>query len=231
MSIIAIDTAGLRTNSFSISLKTERGVFTRRYDFISRVFVEKLLPAIKSLCDEAQVSPTEISSVLVLEGPGSFTGLRLAYSAAKAFTLANNAKLIPIPTLSCIAHMFTKYKGQILVAVDAKRSSVYAQVFQNQKALTEVFDKPFAEVLTLLQNKKTLCACIGYESIFANLNFSELDNNLSEKIKNKIEFIEVKNTLSLAMIDFFNTHKDALLAKKEDDYLAPIYVRKSDAER
>lgn len=230
MSIIAIDTAGLRANSFSVSLQTEEGVFTRRYDFVSRVFVERLLPAIKSLCDEAEVPSTEISTVLVLEGPGSFTGLRLAYSAAKAFTLANNSRLIPIPTLACIASMFAKYEGQLLVAVDAKRSSVYAQVFQNQKAVTEVFDKPFAEVLTLLENKKTLCACIGYEAIFASLDFSELDKNLSE-IKNKTEFVEVTNTFSLAMINFFNMYKDELLSKKESDYLAPVYVRKSDAER
>ena len=139
MSLIAIDTAGLKPNSFSISVKTETGIFTRQYDFDSRVFVERLLPAMENITAEAGISPYEIDTVLVAEGPGSFTGLRLAYSAAKAFSLANSARLIPIPTLACVAFLFTPYTGQLLTAIDAKRGSVYGQIFDGAKAVSEIF--------------------------------------------------------------------------------------------
>ncbi len=241
MSLIAIDTAGLKPNSFSISVKTETGIFTRQYDFDSRVFVERLLPAMENITAEAGISPYEIDTVLVAEGPGSFTGLRLAYSAAKAFSLANGARLIPIPTLACVAFLFTPYTGQLLTAIDAKRGSVYGQIFDGAKAVSEIFDKPFIEFLDALENKNTLCVCIGadtikksFETFIANSENASYKTktglSLSE-LKNILHFVEVQTTFSLALVQYFTAHESELLTRPYDDYTAPIYIRKSDAEK
>ena len=239
MNILSIDTAGLRMNSFSISLKTDAGIFTRQYDFNSRVFVERLLPVMETIVAEAGISPKDIGAVLVAEGPGSFTGLRLAYSAAKAFALASGAAVVPIPTLACIEFLFRPYSGQILVTIDAKRGSVYGQLFDDMKPVSEIFDKPFVEFLEPLENKKTLCACVGSQTIQADFEaFVKKLENAPDKNragsqtvrKDELLFVEVQTTFSLAMLRYFDAHQGELLSVSSNDYQAPIYIRKSDAE-
>ena len=60
---------------------------------------EQLTPALGQLCDEAGIAPTDIDVVIVGDGPGPFTGLRVGMATAAAF-----AQAIGCPVVGCCSH-------------------------------------------------------------------------------------------------------------------------------
>lgn len=49
---------------------------------------ESVIPAVETLLNQAGVALTDVDRFIVASGPGSFTGLRVAYAALKAFSFA-----------------------------------------------------------------------------------------------------------------------------------------------
>lgn len=66
---------------------------------LGRTHNEHLLGMIDGLCQRADITPTDISHVLYSAGPGSFTGVRIAASAAMAIALASDARLYCVNSL------------------------------------------------------------------------------------------------------------------------------------
>jgi len=65
--------------------------YSRQFDFGQ---AEVLLPEIKNMLNQNQISFNQISGIFVCVGPGSFTGVRASISAAKVFALANPQMVI-----------------------------------------------------------------------------------------------------------------------------------------
>lgn len=224
MNILALDTS-LKINTVSISIKTEKGIFSNEFHFTSKLLAEELLPSLNKCVQNAGISKTEIDTVVVPEGPGSFTGLRLAYSLAKALVLLLNVRLIRVPTMACLANSLSPFDGQVLIAVDARRHSIYGQVFEKAEAKSEVFDQDFLQAISSLEKKPSICLCSGYKSIMEGIT-KERQEDFSF-----IQFIEYKNIFSLDILNYFLSNEEYLLKSTEDDYVAPFYLRKSDAEK
>ena len=62
-----------------------------------------LHPAIQSICKKNDITLKSLKAVSVINGPGSYTGLRVGLSAAKGICYANQIPLICINTLEWIA--------------------------------------------------------------------------------------------------------------------------------
>ena len=228
MNILSIDTAGLRLHETSVTIKTEKGTFTKCYTFAMRQQEEVLLLMIDSLVREAGISKQDIHVVLVAEGPGSFTGLRIAYSTAKALALAINATLVPIPTLACLQHTMLPYDGELLVAIDAKRDAVYGQVFCNSQPISEPFDKPLIDCVS---NMRSHIVCL-YAGDTKKLKEKDKKGDLTNLTREKkMILIEYTAVFSIDMLAFFLAYQKNIVLKSVDDYVAPMYIRKSDAEQ
>jgi len=63
----------------------------------------ELFPAICNLLSRFEKKSQDIEQIYISVGPGSFTGLRIAVTLAKAMNLANSAKIVPVDTLDVIA--------------------------------------------------------------------------------------------------------------------------------
>ncbi len=104
-----------------------------------------LHPAIESLCKENGLTINELKAVSIINGPGSYTGLRVGLSAAKGICYANDLPLICINTLEWIAF---GNRGQAinLVApmIDARRMEVFTSVYSKEM---ETILSPFNLVL------------------------------------------------------------------------------------
>src|SRR5213592_2539035 len=59
----------------------------------------KMIPMIDRLCAAQGWKPRDIEHVYVSIGPGSFTGLRIAVTAAKTLAFATGAKIVAVPTI------------------------------------------------------------------------------------------------------------------------------------
>lgn len=62
---------------------------------------EDLLPAIERVMRRAGVGAEHLSAVLLNEGPGGFTGLRMAHAAAQAMALAREVAVVQVPGAAC----------------------------------------------------------------------------------------------------------------------------------
>lgn len=84
---------------------------------------DELLPSIDALLERAGGIPSDIGLVVVSVGPGSFTGLRIATSTAKALAMGVGCDLIALPSAWGMAehwHRQSSDPGPVLVASAAK---------------------------------------------------------------------------------------------------------------
>jgi tRNA threonylcarbamoyladenosine biosynthesis protein TsaB len=92
----------------------------------------ELLPTVDRLCQDRDVKPDAIEEVYVSGGPGSFTGLRIGVTFARALALACGAKVVRVPTLKVIAQNALEAPPPpttLAVVLDAKRRRVFAAPF------------------------------------------------------------------------------------------------------
>jgi tRNA threonylcarbamoyladenosine biosynthesis protein TsaB len=89
-----------------------------------------LQPAVKQLCEQFNISLDKIDAVSVVNGPGSYTGLRVGLSAAKGICYALNKPLICINTLEWLAKsMCDENIDLICPMIDARRMEVYTALY------------------------------------------------------------------------------------------------------
>lgn len=89
-----------------------------------------LAPGIQEVLEAVGWRASEVELVAVTRGPGSFTGLRVGLSTAKAFAYAVGAPILGIDTLEAIAANAPEGVDWLAVAVDAQRGQVMAGSFR-----------------------------------------------------------------------------------------------------
>lgn len=97
MRTLVIDTA---TEACSCAVFDDGVLVSGDYVKLGRGHAERLIPMIQSLPDNGKAD-----AILVNSGPGSFTGLRVGLSAAKALALAWNAPVSGYNSLALVAAM------------------------------------------------------------------------------------------------------------------------------
>lgn len=88
----------------------------------------KLLPAIKKAFSNINLSVCDIDRIYVVNGPGSFTGIRIGCTVAKTIAWALKKEIIPISKLELIATTDVEGKNK-LALIDARRNFVYAGLY------------------------------------------------------------------------------------------------------
>src|SRR4051812_25931985 len=91
----------------------------------ARRHAASLLPAIQSLLRRAGVSLDHLEGIVLSDGPGSFTGLRVGASVAKALVHARGLPLWIAPSLLVRAAGLAETKGVVLAVANALRGDVY----------------------------------------------------------------------------------------------------------
>jgi tRNA threonylcarbamoyladenosine biosynthesis protein TsaB len=129
MRVLAIDTA-LAACSAAV-FETEGGEFLAVESLeMVRGHAEALLPLVARVMQTAQTRFTDLHRIAVTTGPGSFTGLRVGISAARAIALATGLPAVGVTTLEAYAApYFGSGDGPVAVAIDARQQHVYLQVF------------------------------------------------------------------------------------------------------
>ncbi len=92
---------------------------------------ETIVPLIDRTMRAAGGRDMRIDRVAVTVGPGSFTGLRIGVSAAKAIGLALDAPVVGVSTLSAyVAQVMASHaEGVVAAAIDARHGRVFVAAF------------------------------------------------------------------------------------------------------
>ena len=122
---------------------------------------DELLPSIDALLDRAGGTPRDIEVVIVSVGPGSFTGLRIATSTAKALALGVGCKIVSLPSAWGMAVGWSRVSGDtgpILVASAAKGSDCWLTRLERQaKGWNEMGATGLHRVVPPDQMVRSLC--------------------------------------------------------------------------
>ena len=80
--------------------------------------------------NSVNLKPDDIDKIIVVNGPGSFTGIRIGVTLAKIFAWA---KKIPITTITSLEAMAKSVKTNKLIVpiINARRDSCYAAIYDN----------------------------------------------------------------------------------------------------
>lgn len=95
---------------------------------------ERMLPMVDELLEQAGIRPEHLSAVAFGQGPGGFTGLRVACGVAQGMGFALNVPVIPIPSLLAVAardHVALSATAPVQIVVqDARMGEVYLAAYQ-----------------------------------------------------------------------------------------------------
>ena len=127
MLILGLDTATL---SCSVALLQEDTILAELTLNIKKTHSERLMPLIDTMLKEAAVPVKSIQAVAVAAGPGSFTGLRIGVSTARALAQGLNIPAVGVSTLEALAGSVPAPAALICPLLDARRNQVYAALYR-----------------------------------------------------------------------------------------------------
>ena len=133
MNLLAIETA---TESCSVALVAGSRRFERS-EFAPRRHAELLLPMCDEVLAEAGLERRDLDALAVGRGPGAFTGVRLAVSAAQGIALALEIPVVPVSSLAALAMQAPDDGADVLAVIDARMGEVYAGLFRRRGELVD----------------------------------------------------------------------------------------------
>ena len=89
------------------------------------------LPEIVSMFEDNAIEPKEINKIIVVNGPGSFTGIRIGITIAKVYAWSLKVPITTITSLEAMA--MSSINDMIRVAIiDARREYCYASIIDQK---------------------------------------------------------------------------------------------------
>ncbi len=128
MNLLAIETA---TEACSVALLCGERLIARS-QLAPRRHAELLLPMCDEVLAEAGLARAALDAVAVGRGPGAFTGVRLAVSAAQGIALALDIPVLPVSSLAALALQAPHDAAAILAVIDARMGEIYAAAFTRE---------------------------------------------------------------------------------------------------
>jgi tRNA threonylcarbamoyladenosine biosynthesis protein TsaB len=102
-----------------------------------RTSSERLVPAVRRLMGASGFRLSELAAVVVVYGPGSFTGVRVGVSAAKGLSEAGGVPLIAVSRLALLAAGVDGAGKAVHAVLDAGRGEFYYGEYVGQRCLRE----------------------------------------------------------------------------------------------
>lgn len=198
----------LDTSSFfvTISIIEDNNILYLYQDEIRDDMSSRIMPLISDGFNKLDFNINDIDKIMVVNGPGSFTGVRIGVTIAKTIAWALKKDIITISSLEFLAttSFDTKYA---IPMIDARRGFVYSGVYDsnldvikedsyiNYNDLTEYFNestivsfndldgaiKPSLDVLKIV-NKHINDNSLNCHSVKPNyLKKTEAEENLEKK--------------------------------------------------
>lgn len=89
---------------------------------------------IYNMLKENNLTPSNLSKIIVGRGPGSYTGLRVSGTVAKILSYTLNIKLYSV---SSIYLLTSGYKGEVSGLINARRNNFFIGIYNDDKEILE----------------------------------------------------------------------------------------------
>ena len=167
---------------------------------------KEALPKVIELFDKADITPKDLDKIIVVNGPGSFTGIRIGITIAKTIGWALNINITPISGLTAMAISCNNntYKMPL---IDARRGYVYGAIYDKDN--NNVIEDSHIDLKDLLDKSKYL----DEVTVITN---NDIDINLKK---------EKYNPDILKIVKQFENNEGI-----NPHLVNPIYLKKTEAE-
>lgn len=135
---------------------------------------------IKDVLDESHIDANDIDNIMVVNGPGSFTGVRIGVTIAKTYGYLIKKDIIPISSLKMLA-ISTNHNGSILSLIPANKSDYYLGLYDSEFNIIE--KERFAK------KEEVLAICNKYNPYIVSPDISIIGKYKINKQKLDIEKI------------------------------------------
>ena len=144
MKLVAFDTS---TEACSVAVQID-GEVRCDHRIVQREHANLLLTMVRGLLDQFSVKPIELDGVVFGQGPGSFTGVRIAAAAAQGLALAAGCGVQGVSSLQAMARACFRERGTpadnsewIIAALDARMDQIYINCYAAQAGVFELGDE------------------------------------------------------------------------------------------
>lgn len=222
--ILAFDTV---SSSFSIALKKDNNIIEVNKENIKN-HNEELLPILNSFLEENKISLNEINCIVMGIGPGSFTAIRIAFSTIKTICYAKNIPIIGASSLETLYQNIVSYNGIKLSMIDARKGSIYANIYKDNNKIKENLDLTYEEAVNLIKDistkDDTIILCGDGFSKNEDYFLEKLQEYKLNKLDNSYNIIKASNSILISEERYNKRQFDNIFS------LNPLYIRKSEAE-
>jgi tRNA threonylcarbamoyladenosine biosynthesis protein TsaB len=136
MRLLLINTAGGEGSVALADTEVARAIVATE-SLPGRTSSERLVPAIRRLMEERGWRLGKLAAVVVVHGPGSFTGVRVGVSAAKGLSEAGGVPLVAVSRLALVANAVGDGAGVVQAVLDAGRGEFYFGEYEGRRLLRE----------------------------------------------------------------------------------------------
>lgn len=200
MKYLFIDTASFYINIIIID---NEKIIAKHTELNDNKLSERIFSIIEKVFVEADINISEIKKIFVVNGPGSFTGIRVGLTIAKTFAWSRGLPLIPISTLELMVSGVSSKNN--LAIINDRNGYVYAGIYDND--LNCLFEDNYLLLDELLRKTNKSTEFYSYDNIYG-LNLQEP----------KLDFLKI-----------IAKHKNDQLM--EVHLIAPNYIKQTEAEK
>ena len=224
MKVLGIDTSSLAT---SVAVIEDNKLICEYTVNTKKTHSQKLMPMIENMLNISDLNINEIDLIAVCEGPGSFTGLRIAMATAKAIAHVNNLPIVGINSVELLAGNMNLCEKNICSILDAQRTQVYmGQYKYDNNKLVELKGVDVVDIDELLEELKYTneeWIMVG-EAVYKYEDKLKSIDNIH--IPSPSHNVSKASSLCSIAIEKYKNNIDVY-----DCYnINPLYIRKSQAE-
>lgn len=160
---------------------------------------------LENIFNIARREPSDVQKIMVVNGPGSFTGIRIGVTIAKIYAWACNINAVPISSLKAYALSNRGYDYYVSI-IDAKRDRIYAGIYD--KHYNSIMSDTYITKSELINKIKDLNNIL----VIGN---TDLDG-----------YKVINNKLNIENIYDYYKNEEGINAHM----LNPVYLKKTEAE-
>ncbi len=217
--VLAVDTS---TDACSVALLHDGNVYSS-HELMPREHTLNILPMVEALLAENGVAVSQVEGFIVGAGPGSFTGLRIAFGVVQGLAFACNKPVAVISTLSALAYQAVQLselkEGSMLTTIDARMKELYWSRFEVRNGSVRILEGPFVSSAQSI-DVADVSVVIGTGLVYKE--------EMKALKKDTLLYPEERPSAE-AMIQYASLHTDVVW--QSADQVEPVYVRNNVAKK
>lgn len=175
---------------------------------------EIILSRVDNVLKNADIDKKSISKIIITNGPGSYTGLRVVLSIAKTMAKLLNVNIHVVSSL--LLQSVVKQQNAVRVSImDGRRGNVYGAIYKDETILLSEGYYTFDYIIEKINN-------IGEDVIIIGNDIDKFDyNGLNSNYALEKKHIYSRNVIFV----------EQFLEEVNADDVKPNYLRETEAER